>query len=135
MDTWKNASVSLRWQPAATGFTGWKGSYFDGETPNTTPVIVRETQRLTLIGGLQRQHRNAQRTLVGAVDAVAFRRPGYYRFTTSPTTASLVDDGNLIIDQWILNDSKSFFADVYLAPGRNDVKVEYFNAAAARGRT
>jgi len=131
MDTWSNASVSLRWQPAAISATAWKGEYFDRETPDTTPVMVREDPEISFDWGtsapglgMPAEHWSARWTRWLSL------APGYYRFTTlTDDGVRLWVDGNLVIDQWILNDSQSFFADVYLAAGPHEVKMEFFNAA------
>jgi hypothetical protein len=136
MDTWKNASVTLRWQPVIVNATSWKGEYFDSETPGTTPMIVREDKTIDFtwanapFTGMPREHWSARWTRSLSV------APGYYRFTTiTDDGVRLWVDGNLLIDQWVPNDSTSFFGDVYLAAGPHNVQMEFFNLTGeARAR-
>ena len=54
--------------------------------------------------------------------------PGYYRFTTvTDDGVRLWVDDKLLIDQWVPNDGKPFFGDMYLAAGLHTVKMEYYN--------
>ena len=126
--TWRNASLYLSWQPAPT-IAGWKGEYFDTETPNTTPTLVRDDPKLDFdwgdqapFTGMPREHWSARWTRTLNFDAA------YYRFTTTTDDGVRVwVDGNLIIDQWSPNDSKSFFGDVNLAAGPHSMKIEFYN--------
>ncbi len=129
MDTWRNASVSLRWQPVVLSLAGWKGEYFDTETPNVTPVIVRDDKAIDFNWGtdapglgMPNEHWSARWTRTLSVV------PGYYRFTTvTDDGVRLWVDGNLIIDQWAPNDSKPFVGDAYLSAGPHEIKMEYYN--------
>ncbi len=136
MDTWRNASVTLRWQPVIVSANSWKGEYFDSETPGTTPTIVREDKTLDFnwwnapFTGMPAEHWSARWTRSLSV------APGYYRFTTvTDDGVRLWVDGNLLVDQWVPNDSTPFFSDVYLGAGPHDVKMEFFNlTGGARAR-
>ena len=126
--TWRNASLHLSWQPAPT-IVGWKGEYFDTETPNTTPTFVRDDPAVDFdwddnapFVGMPREHWSARwtRTLNFTT--------GYYRFTTvTDDGVRLWVDDNQIIDQWVPNDSQPFFGDIYLTAGLHTVKMEYYN--------
>jgi hypothetical protein len=127
-DTWRNASIVLRWQPLISG-GGWKGEYFDTETPGSTPIMVREDKTIDFnwddnapFVGMPREHWSARWTRT-----LSFT-PGYYRFTTvTDDGVRLWVDDNLIIDQWVPNDSKPFFGDAYFAAGPHTIKMEYYN--------
>jgi hypothetical protein len=129
MDTWKNASIVLRWQPVAVSPTGWLGEYFDTETPGATAVMVREDKAIDFnwgtnapFVGMPSEHWSARWTRTSSFT------PGYYRFTTvTDDGVRLWVDGNFVIDEWIPNDSKPFFGDVYLAAGPHTIKMEYYN--------
>jgi len=127
-DTWREASVTLRWQPVISA-VGWKGEYFDIETPGSTPVMVREDKAINFdwddqapFVGMPREHWSARWTRTLNFTA------GYYRFTTvTDDGVKLWVDDNLIIDQWVPNDAKPFFGDAYLVAGPHTIKMEYFN--------
>jgi hypothetical protein len=127
-DTWRNASLVLRWQPFISG-GGWKGEYFDTETPGSTPMMVREDKAIDFdwddqapFIGMPREHWSARWTRTLNLTA------GYYRFTTvTDDGVKLWVDDNLIIDQWVPNDGKAFFGDATLAGGPHTVKMEFYN--------
>jgi hypothetical protein len=129
MDTWKNASVVLRWQPVVVTPTGWLGEYFDTDTPGATPAMVREDKAIDFnwgtnapFVGMPSEHWSARWTRTLSLT------PGYYRLTTvTDDGVRLWVDGNLVIDEWIRNDSQPFFGDVYLAAGPHTIKMEYYN--------
>ncbi len=126
--TWRNASLYLSWQPAPT-IAGWKAEYFDQETPNTTPTIVRDEPAIDFdwgdsapFTGMPREHWSARWTRTMNWGA------GYYRFTsTTDDGVRLWVDDNLIIDQWAPNDSRSFLGDAALAAGPHTIKMEFYN--------
>ncbi len=113
MDTWRNASIALRWQPAVISTNGWKGEYFGSETPGTTPIMVRADRAIDFdwgtnvpATGLPSEHWSARWTR-----SLSFT-PGYYRFTTiTDDGVRLWVDDKLLIDQWAPNDGKPFFGD------------------------
>jgi hypothetical protein len=130
MDTWRNASISLRWQPAGISSTAaWQGEYFSSETPGTTPIMVRADKAIDFdwgtnapSTGLPSEHWSARWTR-----SLSFAA-GYYRFTTvTDDGVRLWVDDKLLIDQWAPNDGKPFFGDAYLASGPHAVKMEYYN--------
>lgn len=128
MDTYRDASLYLRWQPVIVSAGGWTGEYFDSETPGTTPVMVREDKAIDFTWsnapfvGMPREHWSARWTRSLSVT------PGYYRFTTvTDDGVRLWVDDNLLIDQWVPNDSAPFFGDIYLGAGPHAVKMEFFN--------
>ena len=126
--TYRNASLYLSWQPAPS-IAGWKGEYFDTETPNTTPTLVRDDPAINFdwddtapFVGMPREHWSARWTRTLNFTA------GYYRFTTvTDDGVRLWVDDNLLIDQWAPNDGKAFFGDAYLAAGPHAIKMEYYN--------
>ena len=127
-DTWRNASLVLRWQPLVSG-DGWKGEYFDTETPGSTPMMVREDKAIDFdwddqapFVGMPREHWSARWTRTLNFTA------GYYRFTTvTDDGVKLWIDDNLIIDQWVPNDGKAFFGDATLVAGPHTIKMEFYN--------
>jgi hypothetical protein len=57
---------------------------------------------------------------------------GVYRFTvTGDDGVRLYVDGQLKIDQWTVHQATTYTADVALTAGSHEVKLEYFEAAAA----
>lgn len=130
MDTWKDAGVTLRWQPYVPPVAGWKGEYFDTEEPGTTPALVRDDPAINFNWGtaapgvgMPNDHWSARWTRTLNFQA------GYYRFTavTDDGVRLWVDDKQ-IIDRWERSDaSQQFFGDAYLPAGPHAIKMEYFN--------
>jgi hypothetical protein len=111
----------------------WRGSYFANMDLGGQPALVRDDNAIQfnwVLGspgpGIPADRFSARWTR--AVDLA----PGVYRFTVT------VDDGvriwagdRLIIDQWHVNQSATFTADVSHAGGNLPVRVEYFEQQGA----
>ena len=118
--------------PAGSTVQGaWRGEYFDNRTLKGTPSMVRDDAVVNFDWG-----REAPAGVVTADDfsvrwsGKQFFEAGTYRFRI------LVDDGarlwldsTLLLDTWKDGAARELTADVTLARGTHDLKLEYYDRA------
>ncbi len=132
-ESYRNASLSLLWQPAQPpppNITGWRGEYYTTPDLSGGAVLVRDDKAIDFawgdgapITGLPSDFFSARWTR-----SIALSPAGYYRFIV------LADDGvrlwvgdRLAVDEWHPADSQTYLADVYLTAGTYALKVEYYD--------
>ncbi len=118
--------------PPAT-FSGWKGEYFANRDLQGEPVLVRDDPEIKFDWGtgspapeVPVDNFSARWTISGNLPA------GTYRFSIwMDDGARMWIDDVLIIDDWKEGSHRNVSADVNLAAGTHNARVEYFEATGA----
>ncbi len=127
---------AVRWPSAIDG--QWHGEYHNGYNLNNYPTWVQNTTTLSYDWGEGAPGGGRWGVLPANFSARWTNRAtfdaGTYRFTAAADDGIRVwVDGALLIDKWQDQPYTQFQADIQLAAGKHDVKVEYYdtNGAAA----
>lgn len=113
----------------------WTAMYWDNVDLMGAPVLTREERRIQHAWGTGSP---SARVPVNRFSARWVRNidviPGAYQFTvTSDDGVRLWVDGELILDQWMIQAAETFTVDKYLTEGVHEVRLEYFeNTGLAR---
>ncbi len=112
----------------------WKGEFYNNVELKNSPSAVRYYNALNFDWG-------KKSPVPGTVSADYFSArftgkfpfaDGTYRFVATADDGIRVwVDGNLIIDQWHLSSARTYVADIAMAEGDHDIKVEYFENTGA----
>jgi PKD repeat protein/uncharacterized protein YraI len=116
--------------PPPIVITGWKGEYFANRDLQGDPVLVRDDPDIKFDWGTGSPAPEVPPDNFSASWTISREVPaGTYRFNI------WVDDGMrmwiddvLIIDGWVEGATRNYNADVNLAAGTHNVRVEYFEA-------
>jgi hypothetical protein len=121
-----DAFVTVWWERVGP-VNGWKGEYFNNGGLDDTPALVRGDNAINFDWGS-----GSPAAGIAADDfSVRWTRrvpfeDGLYRFSARADDGIRVwVDGETLIDQWNGDTSKTYTADLPLAKGNHDVKVEY----------
>jgi len=118
--------------PPPVAITGWKGEYFNNRELQGAPVLVRDDAEIKFDWGTGSPGPEVPPDNFSARWTISRDLPaGTYRFNI------WVDDGVrmwiddvLIIDGWTEGATRNYVADVNLAAGIHNGRVEYFEAVA-----
>jgi PKD repeat protein/uncharacterized protein YraI len=118
--------------PPPVAITGWKGEYYANRELQGDPVLVRDDPEIKFDWGTGSPAPEVPPDNFSARWTISRELPaGTYRFNI------WVDDGVrmwiddvLIIDGWTEGATRNYLADVNLAAGIHNARVEYFEAVA-----
>jgi hypothetical protein len=123
------AVARLAWQRVSIATTEWQGEYFANIALEGSPALVRIDEKIDFdwgdgspAPGLVPPDRFSVRwTRTADLDG------GVYRFVaTADDGVRVWVDNDLIINEWIIESARTYTADVPLAPGQHQLRVEYF---------
>ena len=125
-----HALLQVDWDKQ-TVFTDWKGEYWSNRTLEGIPALVRNDVRLDFnwgtdapYPGLSADNFSARWTRAMTFDA------GTYRFRlTVDDGARLWINNQLVIDEWRDGAERERVADVALAAGTHNLRVDYYEGA------
>jgi hypothetical protein len=112
----------------ASGFTGWKGEYFDNRDLAGGPALIRDDAEINFDWGTTppvswMPHDNFS---IRWTRKLTFD-PSYYRVSVQSDDGVRVWlDGGLVIDKWYAMDNKLHYVDGIYLNGVHELKVEYF---------
>jgi hypothetical protein len=123
------AVARLEWQRISIAMTEWQGEYFANTALEGNPALVRVDEKIDFDWGdgspapglIPPDRFSARWTRTADLDG------GVYRFVaTADDGVRVWVDKDLIIDEWIIQSAHSYTADVPLAAGQHQLRVEYF---------
>ncbi len=123
-------SARLTWEPLAEGSEIWRGEYFDNSGLTGTPAFSRNETEINFDWGnappgkgISSGNWSARFTAPRTLDA-----PGYYTLAaTADDGVRVWADGKMLIDEWHDQAPTTHAALVYLAAGKHEFRVEYYN--------
>lgn len=121
-----DAFVSVWWERVGP-INGWKGEYFNNPNLDDTPALVRDDNAINFDwdAGSPAPAIVADNFSARWTRRVTFE-DGLYRFSARADDGIRVwIDGETLIDQWRSDPGQTYTADLPLAKGNHDVKVEY----------
>ncbi len=132
-----DATAIFSWQmvsgtpPPPTSFSGWRGEYFNNQSLQGTPALIRDDAAINFNWGLG----SPAAGIVGADNfSVRWARSislnqGRYRFDARTDDGVRVWVNNvLIIDRWIQQPVTSVSGEINVAGGSTPVVMEYFES-------
>jgi hypothetical protein len=123
------AVAKLAWQRISIATTEWQGEYFDNIALEGSPVLVRVDEEIDFNWGdgspapglIPADRFSVRWTRTAQLDG------GVYRFVaTADDGVRVWVDNDLIIDEWIIESARTYTADIPLAQGQHQLRVEYF---------
>src|SRR5512137_2547490 len=112
----------------------WRAEYYNNTVLAGTPVLVREESAIDHDWGIRSPGPGVQADNFSArwTRAVTLEYSGNYRFYMSSDDGMRVwVDDILLFDQWFDRQDAWFTADIYLAEGLHNLKVEYYEHTGA----
>ncbi len=131
-ESYKQASVSLSWQPTQPPpppIAGWRGEYYSTPDLSGNIVMVRDDKAIDFDWGEGSPTVGLPSDFFSVrwTRKLSFSPSGYYRFVIlSDDGIRLWVDDALILDEWHRADSQTYFGDVYLKAGAHTVKLEHY---------
>ncbi|MCB0166911.1 MAG: PKD domain-containing protein [Anaerolineae bacterium] len=107
--------------------TDWRGEYFNNETLNGSPVFVRNDVAISFDWGLGSPDSRIPVDFFSVrwTRTLNFAAGTYRFFSRTDDGVRLWVDGALLINQWRQQSPTTFAADIFLAEGNHDIRMEY----------
>jgi glucose/arabinose dehydrogenase len=109
----------------------FQAQFFNNTNLSGTPVLVRQDKKIDFEWGENSPAPgvNADNFSARWTNSVFFSAAKYRFITTSDDGVRLYIDNQLVIDKWIPQSATQYYADINLATGTHNIKLEYFDAS------